>query len=64
MSPKQLPDVTNIGHNYPEVISDGLPDLARVIKSTKMWKSLLGLFCQGPKPTHKNVPMSLLQISI
>lgn len=31
MSPKQLPDVTNIGHNYPEVISDGLTDLARVI---------------------------------
>ena len=64
MSPKQLPDVTNIGHNYPKVIPDGLTDLARVIKSTKMRKSLLGLFSKGPKPTHKNVPMSLLQISI
>ena len=48
----------NICHNEPEVNSDGLK------KKYKDIKSLLVLFCQGTKPTHKNIPLFLLQIFI
>ena len=55
----------NICHNDPEVNSDGLINLARVVKKKyKDIKSLLVLFCQGTKPTHKNIPLFLLQIFI
>ena len=55
----------NIGHNDAGVISDGLINLARVIKKRyKDIKSLIVLFCQGRKPTHKNVLLPLPQIYI